>query len=304
MATATTTRTDVYARVTSHIVNELEQGVRPWLRPWNTENAAGRITRPLRHNGLPYQGINILILWASAETKGYACPFWLTFQQARELGGFVKKGEQGSPVVFASTFKKKEPAEDGSEAEADIPFLIEYTVFNAEQCEGLPERFYALGEAPKGQVERIERAEAFFHNTGAEIRSGGNRAYYSISSDYVQMPPLEAFRDGESNVAVLAHEMTHWTSHASRLNRDFGRKRWGDEGYAIEELVAELGAAFLCADLNITPDVREDHAAYIADWLKVLKNDKRAIFTAASHASKAADFLHSLQPRETERTLA
>ena len=300
MATATTTRTDVYTRVTSHIVEELERGVRPWLKPWNAENAAGRITRPLRHNGLPYNGVNVLMLWASAEMQGYSYPFWLTFQQAKEFGGHVKKGQHGSPVVYASTFKKKEQAEDGSENEADIPFLKEYTVFNAEQCEGLPEHFFRLAQQPAEKIERIEHADRFFTNTKADIRTGGNQAYYASTLDYIQMPPLEAFRDAESHAATLAHELTHWTKHQSRLNREFGRKRWGDEGYAIEELVAELGAAFLCADLNITPNIREDHAAYIGHWLKILKDDKRAIFSAASHASKAAEYLHNLQPQPVQ----
>lgn len=300
MATATTTRTDVYSRVTSHIIEELERGVRPWLKPWNAENAAGRITRPLRHNGLPYNGVNVLMLWASAETAGYSCPFWLTFQQAKEFGGHVKKGQHGSPVVYASTFKKKDQNENGDEVEADIPFLKEYTVFNAEQCEGLPQHFFTLAQQPTEKIERIERAETFFANTKADIRNGGNQAYYASNLDYIQMPPLEAFRDAESHAATLAHELTHWTKHQNRLNREFGRKRWGDEGYAIEELVAELGAAFLCADLNITPDIRDDHAAYIGHWLKILKDDKRAIFTAASHASKAAEYLHSLQPQPAE----
>lgn len=294
---ATTTRTDVYTRVTSHIIAELERGIRPWLKPWNAENAAGRITRPLRQNGQPYQGVNILMLWASAEMQGFSCPFWLTFQQAKELGGHVRKGQHGSPVVYASTFKKKEQTEDGNETEAEIPFLKEYTVFNAEQCEGLPGHFFTLAEPPREKIERIEHAETFFRNTQADIRSGGNRAYYTIEGDYVQMPPLEAFRDAESHAATLAHEMTHWTRHATRLNREFGRKRWGDEGYAMEELVAELGSAFLCADLHITPEIREDHAAYIGHWLTVLKDDKRAIFSAASHASKAAEYLHGLQPK-------
>jgi antirestriction protein ArdC len=144
-------------------------------------------------------------------------------------------------------------------------------------------------------VQRIERVESFFAATGAVVRHGGNRAYYSISTDHVQMPPIEAFRDAESYYATRAHETTHWTRHKSRLDRDFGRKRFGDEGYAIEELVAELGSAFLSADLDLTPEVRDDHAAYIASWIKVLKDDKRAIFSAASHAQRAADFLHGLQ---------
>jgi antirestriction protein ArdC len=177
------------------------------------------------------------------------------------------------------------------------PFLKEYTVFNAEQCEELPAHFYALAEAPKEKIERIERAERFFAGTRATIEHGGNRAYYAITTDTIRMPPFETFRDAESYTATALHETVHWTRHPSRLDRDLGRKRWGDEGYAMEELVAELGSAFLCADLQITPELREDHASYIENWLKVLKDDKRAIFTAASHASKAVDFLHGLQPQ-------
>ncbi|MBC7854043.1 MAG: antirestriction protein, partial [Pirellulaceae bacterium] len=204
-----------------------------------------------------------------------------------------------SPVVFASTFKKKDSTDDGQEVEAEIPFLKEYTVFNAEQCESLPPHFTEPAEPPKETLQRIEHAEAFFANTKADIRYGGNRAYYQITDDFVRLPPFETFRDAESHAATLAHELTHWTRHPSRLNRDLGRKSWGDQGYAAEELVAELGSAFLCADLNITPEVREDHASYLDCWLKVLKQDKRAIFTAASHATKAVDFLHGLQPQPT-----
>ncbi len=289
-------REDVYTRVTTMIVEQLERGVRPWFQPWNAEFAAGRITRPLRSTGQPYQGINILMLWASAERQGFACPFWLTFQQAKQLGGFVKKGEKGSPVVYASTFKKKEQGDDGQEVEEEIPFLKEYIVFNAEQCEGLPQHFSSRAEPPTKSMQRIERAEAFFANTKATIRTGGSRAYYAIDADYVQMPPFETFRDTESHAATLAHELTHWTRHPSRLNRDLGRKKWGDEGYAMEELVAELGAAFLAVDLSIEPEVQSNHASYIESWLKVLKGDKRAIFTAASLASKAVEYLHGLQP--------
>jgi antirestriction protein ArdC len=300
MATTTnsSTRSDVYARVTNQIIAELERGVRPWLKPWNAEHAAGRISRPLRHSGEAYQGINILMLWASADLAGFSCPYWMTFQQAKQLGGFVRKGEHGSPVVYANTFKRTETTDDGQEVEAEIPYLKEYTVFNACQVEGLPERFYELAQAPQETMERIERAEAFFANVKADIRTGGNRAYYALAGDYVQMPPFECFKDAESHAATLAHELTHWTRHPSRIDRDLGRKRFGDAGYAMEELVAELGSAFLCADLSITLEVREDHASYIGNWLEVLKSDKRAIFSAASHASKAVDLLCSLQPSE------
>jgi len=269
------------------------------MRPRNAEHAAGRITRPLRHNGVPYQGINVLMLWSAAVAQGFAAPIWMTFKQAQQLGAHVRKGEKGNLVVYASTVTRTETDEEtGEEQERDIPFMKGYTVFNVEQIEDLPAHFYGRPEPRLDPVQRIDHAEAFFAATGAEIRHGGTQAYYAVHPDYVQMPPFDTFRDAESYYATLAHEGTHWTRHPSRLDRDFGRKRWGDEGYAMEELVAELGSAFLSADLDLTPEPREDHAAYVASWLKVLKNDKRAIFTAAAHAQRAADFLHGLQATE------
>lgn len=286
---------DIYTRITNRIVADLEQGVRSWLKPWNAEHAAGRITRPLRHNAIPYRGINVIMLWSAAVAGGYAAPIWITFRQAKELGAHVRKGEKGNLVVYANTITKTDE-NTGEEAAQEIPFMKGYTVFNVEQIEGLPEKFYAPAEPRLDPVQRIDHAEKFFAATGADIRHSGNRAYYAATHDRVQMPPFETFRDAESYYATLAHEITHYTGHPSRLDREFGRKRWGDEGYAMEELVAELGAAFLSADLDLTPEPREDHAAYIASWLKVLKNDKRAIFTAASHAQRAADYLNGLQP--------
>jgi antirestriction protein ArdC len=230
-------------------------------------------------------------------SKGYAAPIWMTFKQALELGGHVRKGEKGSLVVYASSITRTEThADTGEESERDIPFLKGYTVFNVEQVEDLPAHYYAPATPRLDPVARMASVEAFFAATGASISHGGNMAFYSPSQDRIQMPPFEAFRDAESYYATLAHETTHWTRHESRLNRDFGRKRWGDEGYAMEELVAELGSAFLCADLGLTPAVREDHASYVASWIKALKDDKRAIFTAASHAQRAADFLNGMQP--------
>ena len=289
-------KTDLYERVTAQIIASLENGVRPWVKPWNAEHAAGRITRPLRSNGVPYQGINIVMLWAAAFERGYAAPIWLTFKQALELGGAVRKGERGSLVVYASTITRTETdAATGEEGERAIPFMKGYTVFNAEQIDGLPAHFSTPAAPRLDPVERIERAEAFVAATGATIRHGGNQAYYSSTSDHVQMPYFETFRDAESYYATVAHELTHWTKHPARLDRDFGRKRFGDDGYAMEELVAELGAAFLAADLDLTAEPRPDHAAYLDHWLKVLKADKRAIFTAASHAQRAADYLSGLQ---------
>ncbi|MCP5299083.1 MAG: DUF1738 domain-containing protein [Chromatiaceae bacterium] len=294
-------RTDVYTRVTDKIIADLEQGVRPWMKPWNADHAAGRITKPLRHNGQPYNGINILMLWSAAVSEGFSAPIWMTFRQAKELGGHVRKGEKGELVVYANTITRTETdTASGEEIDQAIPFMKGYTVFNVDQIEGLPSHYYQLAEPVLDPVQRIDHVESFFAATGAEIRHGGNMAYYTITDDYIQMPPFESFRDAESYYATLAHETTHWTRHGSRLERDFGRKRFGDEGYAREELVAELGSAFLSADLGLTPEVRDDHSAYIESWLKVLKGDKRAIFSAAAHAQRAVDFLNELQPKAEE----
>ena len=171
-----------------------------------------------------------------------------------------------------------------------------YTVFNVEQIENLPAHYYAKVEPKHATaLERIEAVEKFVASTGAVIKHGGNRAFYRMGDDFVQMPELQAFKNTESYYATAAHEITHWTRHPSRLDRSFDQKRFGDSGYAMEELVAEIGSAFLCADLEITPEPREDHAAYIESWLKALKNDKRAVFTASSHAQRATDYLHGLQ---------
>jgi antirestriction protein ArdC len=294
-----TNRQDVYTRITSQIVARLEQGVRPWIKPWNVDHAAGRITRPLRHNGEPYRGINVLSLWLSAELQGFSAPIWMTFRQASELGGHVRKGEKGSLVVYANAITRRERDDKtGEDIEREIPYMKGFTTFNVDQIDGLPENFYAKAAPPADNLSRIEHAEKFFAAQNATIRHGGNRAYYAEGLDYVQMPDFVSFRDAESYYATLAHEMTHWTKHPSRLARDLGRKKWGDEGYAAEELVAELGSAFLCADLNLCNEPREENAAYIANWLEVLKNDSRFIFSAAAHAQRASDYLNRITKPE------
>ena len=294
------TKPDVYSKVTNKIISDLERGNLTWLQPWQAGHQAGHISRPLRCGGKPYRGINILMLWASAMEYGFNSPLWMTYKQAAELGGQVRKAEKGSLVVYADTFTRSATDNNGEDVETTVPFMKGYTVFNSEQVDGLPDHFYATPAPIDKDINRIESTEQFFTATGATIKHGGNQAFYSPSQDIVQMPELHTFRDAENYYATLAHEMTHWTRHESRLNRDLGRKRFADAGYAMEELVAEIGAAFLCADLGITPETREDHAAYIASWLKVLKDDKRAIFTAASHAQKATDHLHSYQAREVQ----
>jgi antirestriction protein ArdC len=230
---------DVYSRITNKIVADLEQGVRPWHRPWNADHMAGKITRPLRHNAVPYQGINVVVLWCAAVSKGYSCPFWLTFKQAIALGANVRKGEHGELVVYADRITRTGTNHKGEEVERSIPFMKGYTVFNAEQREGLPAHYATTTEAPPLPLsQRLKIADRFFTATGADIRHGGTRAYYAEGSDHVQMPPFETFRDAESYAATMAHELTHWTKHPKRLARDMGRVKWGDEGYAREEVVA------------------------------------------------------------------
>ena len=288
---------DIYTRITNQIVAALEAGVKPWTQPWNAAHAAGAVSRPLRYNGQPYSGINVLTLWASAMERQFAAPIWMTFKQALELGGHVRKGEKGSPVVYANTIVRTEEGDNGRDEERAIPFLKAYSVFNIEQIDDLPSHYYARTESTVNPDSRIASAEAFFAATGADIRHGGNSAFYIPSADFIQMPRFESFRDAHGFYSTLCHEACHWTRHEKRLDRDLGRKRFGDEGYAREELVAELGAAFLCADLGLRLEDREDHASYIASWLKVLKDDRRAIFSAAAHAQRAADYLRGLQPK-------
>ena len=267
-------------------------------KPWSAEHAAGRIMRPLRGNGIPYQGINVLMLWSAAMEKGYAAPIWMTFKQALEFKAHVRKGEHGSLVVYADKIIRTETdADDRRGSRARHPLHEGLHGFQCRADRRLARAFLRASPSRGARpCSASTRAECFFAATGADIVHGGSRACYIISHDHIHMPCIDCFRDAESYYATLAHETTHWTRHPSRLDRDFGRKRLGDEGYAMEELVAELGSAFLSADLDLTPEVRDDHAAYIASWIKVLKDDKRAIFTAASHAQRAADFLHGLQP--------
>ncbi|MGD9843922.1 MAG: ArdC family protein [Variibacter sp.] len=291
-------RADIYARITDRIVADLERGVRPWVQPWDAANTAGRITRPLRHNGMPYQGINVVLLWSEAVSRGFTSPIWMTFRQATELGGNVRKGEHGTMVVYANRVTKTETDEHGDEVERAIPFLRAYVVFCVDQIDNLPDHYYGRPAPSGAPAQRIAHADAFFANTGATIRHGGDKAFFAPSLDIIQMPPFESFRDAESYTATLAHESVHWTAPAHRVNRDLSRYAKDRSERAREELVAELGACFLCADLDIVPELkpRPDHASYLASWLDVLSNDKRFIFSAAAHAQRAVAYLHGLQP--------
>jgi antirestriction protein ArdC len=284
-----TDKRDVYASVTAQIITAIEQGAGSWRMPWHT---SGRFeSSPINViSKKPYMGINTLCLWAAAESKGYESGEWATYKQWQEHGAQVRKGEKATVVVFWKFADgSKETQEDGDEQPASssrLLFTRGYSVFNAAQVDG-----YTPKAEPESTLnERMEHAEVFFGGVGADVRHGGNRAYYSPSSDHIQMPSFQAFDESVSYYSTLAHEHTHFTATAARCDRQLG-KRFGDNAYAAEELIAELGAAFTCAHLGLSAEPRADHAAYIESWLKVLKADKRAIFTAASKAQQATDWL-------------
>lgn len=283
-------RLDIYARITNQIIDQLEAGVRPWTQPWVGGHP---VTRPLRHDGTPYTGVNILLLWSEACRRGFASSTWMTFRQALALGAHVRKGEKGSTVVYANRIVRTETDEAGDEVEQRIPFLKAYTVFNVEQIDDLPDACRPTPPEPINPDKRLERIERFFAGLEVDIRHGGSAAYYVPASDRVQMPPIETFRDAGAYYATLGHECVHWTGHETRLARDFSRSA---QAYAREELVAELGAAFLSADLELELEPREDHAAYLGHWLEVLKADKRFLFSAAAHAQRAVAWLHEAHP--------
>ena len=293
-------KVDLYQSVTDRIITELEAGRLPWVQPWDGQHAACQIGLPVNAvSGKPYSGINILLLWGAVIEKGYPSQIWLTYRQAKSLGSYVRKGECGEIICYADRFVTKDEKQnaiaEGRDAVA-IPFLKRYRVFNIAQCDGLPEDLYRL-DAPFPEREIVPQAEALAKATGADIRIGGDRAFYVPAQDFVQLPPQPAFADQINYYRTCFHELGHWTGHKTRLDRDQSG-RGSTKTYAREELVAEMCAAFVCATLSIQPTVR--HADYIGSWLEVLKEDKRAIFKAASQASKAADFLLAFRAGETE----
>ena len=292
---------DLYDTVTASIIAALEAGTPPWAPAWTGGTGCSPVALPLRHNGIPYQGVNILLLWAAASAAGYRARRWLTFKQALELGGNVRKGEKGHMVVYAGSIEREREGEGGDTEIQRIPFLKSYTVFNAEQCDGLGAEFAADVPLPAPIVAeggRLPACEAWLAATGASItESASDGAYYRPSTDQIVLPAFGRFAAPAHYYATAAHELVHWTKAETRLNRTFdGSRRFGSDAYAMEELVAEIGAAYVAAELGIIAETRDDHASYIAGWLKILKADNRAIFTAASHASRAAQYLASLQP--------
>jgi antirestriction protein ArdC len=292
---------DLHSRVTAKIIAAIESNPGEPTMPWR--RSQGATLWP--ENALTqkqYHGINIPLLWAEAQQRGFSSNLWASYKQWQELGAQVRGGEKASDIVFFKSFSV-EPDPDKEDDDGQRLVARSYAVFNACQVDN-----FAIPGKPDidlGPIERIANADAFVKNTGAKIEHGGQRAYYRPSTDHIQMPEEKLFegtatmtRD-EGYYSVLVHELTHWTGIEKRCNRQFG-KRFGDQSYAAEELVAELGSAMLCCELGITQDTREDHARYIASWLTLMKSDKKAIFTASAKASEAVTYLQKLQPGEMQ----
>jgi antirestriction protein ArdC len=286
----TQARRDLYQHVSNRIIAELEAGAAPRVKPWSA--TPGQNVPCNAVSNRPYSGCNVVLLWMAANA-GYRTPRYLTFKQALELGGHVRKAEHGHRVYFVKQLQVREPDSDDVRV---VPMLREYTVFNIDQCEGLPDRVLAQGPAKvRNGDERDPTIDEFLAASGANIREGHGKAYYRPGDDFISLPAFAAFKSAAHFYGVAFHELGHWTGHRSRLDRDL-RGRFGEKAYAAEELVAELCAAFLCAEFSIDGDLR--HAGYIQSWIRLLKGDSRAFFTAASKAQAAADYLRGLALRD------
>ncbi len=280
----------LYEEVTAKIVACLDKGVVPWRQTWGNYGAGGMPRNAITNRA--YSGANVVLLWIGAQEKGYSAPLWLTYKQALEAGGNVRKGEKATQIVYLGHIVKDD---DKSGQARQVPFLKSYAIFNLAQCEGLE---HLQSSAPKtiNPSSRDDLADQFIQSTGANVRHGESRAYYATKGDYINLPMFEAFNGMEEYYSTAFHELTHWTGAEHRLNRNMG-KRFGDDSYSAEELVAELGSAFLCAEFGFDNETLENSAAYIDHWRKFLMNNERAFMAAASAASKATEFMRELALR-------
>lgn len=290
-------RGSLYEEITSNIIAELEAGRLPWVQPWASSAVRAPLGMPKNAaTGRAYSGINVLILWDAVIECGFTVQSWLTFKQAVALGGHVRKGERGTTIVYADRFipdDVRHRAHERGEEPRAIPFLKRFTVFNTEQCEGLPEDI-AVAPPPADTSLILPQAEGLIRATGADIRIGGDKAYYDVASDFVRVPPPQAFYEPINWHRTAVHELSHWSGASNRLARDLSGA-FGSKPYIQEELCAEISAAFVCAALGIVPTVR--HADYVGAWLELLGEDNRAIVRSASAASKAADYLLAFRER-------
>ena len=287
-----TPREDLHQRITNQIVAAIEAGAGDYQMPWNpklcTGPAIGLPHNPVGHYA--YHGINILALWASQQHSAYATAEWATFRQWQAAGAQVRKGEKGTLTVFFKASDSSPQSAESNEQEPRRHFIAKAAyVFNVAQVDG----FIPSPSPELTSIERHAAAETFIKASKASIHHDSRQACYIPSKDEIHLPPDGAFKDAQSYYSVALHELVHWSGHASRCGRDL-HNRFGTQAYAAEELIAELGAAFLCAELGISPEPRIDHARYIESWLRILKDDKRAIFTAAAKANQAASFLTTL----------
>ncbi|WP_321337359.1 zincin-like metallopeptidase domain-containing protein [uncultured Cohaesibacter sp.] len=299
---------DIYQEITDKIINVLEKvDLNDYQPPFASLAAQGLPTNPVTGNR--YNGINIPSLWFDQQEKGFASNHWATFKQWQERGAQVRKGEKSSPIIFYKTLVKEAENKKGETEEYTVPMLKTYAVFNADQVDG-----YEHGEGMRpheeDRVTRLENAEEFCAATAADIRHGGNKAFYRCDDDFIQMPETRLFVDTkqatatENYYSTLLHELTHWTGAPQRLDRDKAKTSQERDKYAFEELIAELGAAFLCSALGIVQTPRDDHALYIKSWLQALQNDKKHIFKASAQAAKACDYLSGLQSQTSAQDIA
>ena len=283
-------RRDVAADITTQILASLEAGVMPWRRPWDGARAGP--TLPRRATGECYRGVNVVTLWHASAVRGYASPYWLSFNQSAKLGARVRKGERGQSVVYYGAAKRTEIGRDGVAVEAAFRFLRSYVAFNADQIEGLPERFHPKSDAAPALP--LKAHEDWFAGLEIERILTRDVACYIPSRDVIGMPPLAAFDSAACYAATLNHEAVHATAASHRVGRDLSRRY--EQAIAAEELVAEIGAAILGAHLGLPPDHIFNHAAYIESWMSILRSDRRAFLHAAAQAQAAVDWLLAKSP--------
>lgn len=294
-------RADIYQEVTAQIIADLEQGIVPWVKPWKNLQTGGPCGLPMNPTtGNTYSGINILLLWIAGGESGHASQSWMTYRQASQIGGQVRKGEKATQIVKVGSWSpndEKQRAQEAGEDAATRSYLKRFSVFNVSQIEGLPDEFYPVPVDPEllAPANPVPAIEQLLKDTGADFRIGGNDAFFVPSADFIQVPPQSAYSDPIEYYVTCLHELTHWSGAKTRLDRNF-KSTDGSKDYAREELVAEMGAAFLCAHFGVKPVLR--HAEYIGHWLKVLQGDNRAIIAAASAASKAVEFILATQTPE------
>lgn len=280
------TQNQIREQITNQLIDAIKAGTIPWRRPWSSDsNAPGLHTS--MSTGSPYRGINQLILMASTARQNFKSKWWGTFNQIKQNGASVSRGQKGTQIVLFKKIERERTDEAGDDVKDSFFVMKTFTVFNAEQTTGLDQFRVGFAKPQNNPVERYEAADDVIDATGADIRYGGNEAFYNPPGDFIQLPHRHQFKTPETAYETIFHELTHWTEHPSRLNWDRP-----NEGYAMGELIAEIGSCLMMGELGL-PITTELHAAYLDHWLQQMENDPKYIFKAASQASKAVDYLLS-----------